>query len=43
MTAFSDTYYALVLYASGAREKNYVSWELFDSNEYLSLPVAAEV
>lgn len=34
--------YALVLWAAGAREKNYVSWELIDSPDYLDLPVAAE-
>lgn len=42
VTAFNDENYALVLWAAGAREKNFVSWELVDSNEYLSLPVAAE-
>lgn len=42
VTAFNDENYALVLFSSGAREKNFVSWELVDSNEYLSLPVAAE-
>jgi len=42
VTAFSDETYALVIYAAGAREKNFVSWELVDSNEYLVLPVAAE-
>lgn len=39
---FSDTNYALVLWAEGAREKNYVSWEIVESAEYLDLPVAAE-
>ena len=34
--------YALVLWAEGSREKNYVSWELLESAEYLDLPVAAE-
>jgi len=41
-TTFPDDNYALVLWAAGAREKNYVSWELVDSEEYLDLPVAAE-
>lgn len=40
--AFNDENYALVIFASGAREKNFVSWELVDSNEYLNLPIAAE-
>lgn len=42
IVSFNDENYALVLFAAGAREKNFVSWEILDSNEYLSLPVAAE-
>lgn len=42
VSSFNDELYALVLYACGAREKNFVAWELVDSNEYLNLPVAAE-